>query len=476
MKNVLLISLFVISITLSCCKKSGPEPAPAKASNEQLAADSTFLFTKEIYLWNTQIPDYNSFNPRSLVKAGDPIATSDAVLKSIRSRYSSGLDKWSFAVSSAESDQIQTGRGEDWGFFVRSAVNPSNVVKWYITYVNTSSTAGQLGVRRGWYINKVNGNVVEYNNAGADILNNLLFGTTLTANIEFIKPDGSAQTLSLSKTVHTANAVMYTNVYNTTNGRKVGYLAYNQFFQGGYTKELKSVFENFTSQGINELIVDLRNNRGGSVATQDTLANLIAPSSATASVMYQYEFNQQLQSGNFPLLKRRFGWSNNAFSLQNNTERFIKLGSMNLSRVFFITTRNSASASELLINNLKPVIDVQIIGDTTDGKPVGYFPIDLSNNVSFYAVSFRTINGAGNADFYRGFFPAKLVDERRKLVDWGDPADQSLAQALYYINNGNYQAIAPNNALNTLQRSVYSQGALENKLNSKKFSGMFRDK
>ncbi len=475
MKNVLLISLCVISITLSCCKKSGPEPR-STASAEQLIADSTFLLTKEIYLWNTQIPDYNSFNPRSLVKAGDPIATSDEVLKSIRSKYSSGLDKWSFAVSSAESDQIQTGTGEDWGFFVRSALNPSNVVKWYITYVNRSSSAGVSGVRRGWYINKVNSTPVEYNNAGATILNNLLFGTVLTANIEFITPDGSAQTLNLTKTVHTANAVMYSRVYDTINVKKIGYLAYNQFFQGGYTKELKAVFNGFAALGVNELIIDLRNNRGGSVATQDTLANLIAPASATASVMYQYEFNQQLQGGNFPLLKQKYGWSSSSFSLQNNTQRFVKLGSMNLSRVFFITTRNSASASELLINNLKPVMDVQIIGDTTDGKPVGYFPIDLFKDVSFYAVSFRTINGAGNADFYQGFFPNKVVDERLKLVDWGDPADQSLAQALYYINNGSYQAVAPNNTLNTLQRSVYSQGALENKLNSKKFSGMFRDK
>ena len=95
---------------------------------------------------------------------------------------------------------------------------------------------------------------------------------------------------------------MYKNVF-IAGGHKTGYLVFNQFFGNPSRVELGEAFTFFQSQGITDLVVDLRYNPGGSTETQDTLANLIAPLAADNKKMYTYEFNQQLQQGNFPLLK-----------------------------------------------------------------------------------------------------------------------------------------------------------------------------
>src|SRR5690606_1589090 len=135
--------------------------------------------------------------------------------------------------------------------------------------------------------------------------------------------------------------------------KKVGYLVFNQFFGQPSRNELGVAFSYFQSNAIDELVVDLRYNPGGSVETQDTLANLIAPSAADDQVMYQYIFNSTLQNNQHQLIRKRLGYGN-IFQAANNSIRYEKAGTLNLPRVFFIVSGSSASASELLINNLKP--------------------------------------------------------------------------------------------------------------------------
>lgn len=452
--------------------------APPATTNEiDLVADSAYLYAKETYLWNTNTKTtwdsslleigYNKFNPRQYNSA-DVVATGQKVMAALKA-FSSNNDRFSFATTKEESDGIQTGETKDYGFFVKPAYINATDVKWFLTYVYAQSDAGLKGVKRGWIINKINGTPIVYDNASIALLNDLLFGSGTAATIEFLKHDGTPVSLTLNKTDFQANSVLYSNVI-TTNGKNVGYLVFNSFFGAPSRTELQQVFDNFQSKGINELIVDLRNNSGGSTETQDMLANIIAPAAANGKTMYSYEFNPLLQQDKFPLLKKKFRWANGSFTLANNTEKFQKIGTLNLSRVFFIGTNSTASASELLINNLKPVMNVQLIGDTTYGKPVGFFPIVLFNKVALYPISFRTINGAGNADYYHGFVPDRLANDGVNK-DWGDVTDPCLAAALYYINNNKYAVVN-----NTLPRSVMgsasTQKALQN-LNDQKFSGMF---
>ncbi len=256
-------------------------------------------------------------------------------------------------------------------------------------------------------------------------------------------------------------------------GHKVGYLVFNQFFGDPSRKELADAFSLFQAEGITDLVVDLRYNRGGSTETQDTLANLVAPLAADNKKMYTYQFNQQLQQGNFPLLKKKPGFGSVSFSEAVNTINYDKAGTLNLNRVFFIVTGSSASASELVINNLKPYMEVKLIGDTTYGKPVGFFPIDIFN-YSIYPISFRTINSAGNADYYSGFAPDKITSDGVNK-DWGDVTEPSLAAALNYIVTGAFGRAAENRTMQLRMEAQQSAKPVQRQLEAKKFTGMFRE-
>ncbi len=473
--------------TLNACKKKDATPsAPGvpntpttpTATEKDLLADSVYLYSKEVYLWHSVLPSYEQFNPRQY-EVSDEFTTAENVMDAIRGKES--LDRYSFVTTQAESSGLSTGDNTDWGFFVKAVAldyaYPLDSVHWFVSYVYKNSTAGTAGMQRGWYINKVNGTTINVDQAGADVLNNIFFDNTTSATFEFTKPDGSIATTNLSKTEFTANSVLFDTVYRTTDGsKKIGYFVFNQFFGAPSRAELANVFSYFQQQGINELIVDLRNNHGGVTETQDTLADLIAPQSANNQLMYQYLFNDSLQADKFPLLRRKYGFDLGSFTPQNNTVKYEKAGSVNLSRVFFIVTNSTASASELLINNLRPYMDVKLVGDTTYGKPVGFFPIDIYN-YSIYPISFKTVNSVGSADYYSGFAPDKLTPDGADK-NWGDLEEPSLVTALNYIITGSFGrrtgATDEQNRNRLLQQKQFAP--LSNKLSDKKFTGMFPER
>jgi hypothetical protein len=297
---------------------------------------------------------------------------------------------------------------------------PGSATEIRVIYVYANSSAGQKGVKRTWRVNKINGKAINRNiEADVNYINNIFFGNDQSAVFEFLKPDNTSETLTLSKTTYPLNTVLFSKIY-TGSSKKIGYFVFNEFSGTTSVNELVSTINNFQSQGVNEIVIDLRYNRGGFVSTQDTLANMLAPQSVGRGqkVMYTYKFNDKYSS-----------W--------NESTKFYKVGSLNLSRVFFIVSPSSASASELLINNLRPVMDVKLIGETrTYGKPVGFFPIPVYE-YNIFPVSFKTVNSNGEADFYQGF-PVNHHVADDLLHDFGDVNEAALSRAVNFINSGQY--------------------------------------
>jgi hypothetical protein len=120
---------------------------------------------------------------------------------------------------------------------------------------------------------------------------------------------------------------------------------------------------------------------------------------------------------------------------------FNKIGNLNLDRIVFITSRGTASASELVINSLDPFFEITLIGDNTYGKPVGSFPLSSytptlkNNNVELVPITFALANSKGKAEYFDGF-PADFLVGDTPQFNWGSEDDLRLLSALQFLENG----------------------------------------
>ncbi|HTM92301.1 MAG TPA: S41 family peptidase [Flavisolibacter sp.] len=361
-------------------------------------------------MWYNQIP--STFNAQTY---SDPNAIMEALRQySNEPGFSTPVDKWSFAMKQTEWNKLSSGISGDFGmsvfFFKESDLRVKSVER--------SSPAGLAGIHRGWRITKINGNT-NISTTNADFISNAVWNSP-NGSFTFQKPDGTTVDLSLQAATYQEHPVYLDSIY-TINSKKVGYFSFNSFL--GDTTELYNefsrVFNHFAAAGINDLVVDLRYNGGGYVTVQQKLANWLAPSSANAQLMMKEQFNDK-------------------YTEFNTTDNFQKLGALNLSRIYFIVSRSTASASELLINNLKPFMDVQLVGPSkTYGKPVGFFPMPVGDWYIF-PVSFRSTNKNGQGNYFDGMdLNSQVSDGLDK--DWGDITESCLQSALSNITTGVYK-------------------------------------
>ena len=221
-------------------------------------------------------------------------------------------------------------------------------------------------------------------------------------------------------------------VYNVGAG-KVGYMVYTSFL--GDVKTIKNrfatVFSNFASEGINDLIIDLRYNSGGYVELQNELSNYLVPASGGNGLMIKQRFNDKYSD------------------MMDTTINFSKKGNLELNRVFFITSKNSASASELLINSLQPYMETKLVGKPTHGKAVGYFNIGVGDWYIF-PVSFRSVNKDNVGNYFNGLPVEANVNDGLDR-NWGDVEEACLASALHYISTGSYSNISQRKQREDLQ-------------------------
>lgn len=317
-------------------------------------------------------------------------------------------------MKQTEWDNVSSGVSGDFGMNVFFMQEGDLRVK----SVERGSPAGNAGVRRGWRITKINGST-NITTSNASTISNAVWNSA-NGSFTFQKPDGSSVDVNLTSATYQEHPVYLDTVYSISS-KKIGYLSFNSFL--GDTTELYNefsrVFNKFASAGINDLIVDLRYNGGGYVSVQQKLADYLAPSSANGQLMMKEQFNDK-------------------YTQYNSTDYFKKLGSLNLSRIYFIVSHNTASASELLINNLKPFVNVQLVGPSkTYGKPVGFFPIPVGDWYIF-PVSFRSTNNQGQGNYFNGMdLNSQVADGLDK--DWGDINETCLKSALSNITTGSYR-------------------------------------
>ena len=463
-------------------------PIPIASSREELTKDSIFLYAKETYYWNDALPSYDVFKPRTFSTFKSEVDK----IKTFKIDPSTGkpIDKYSFLDDGSLSAELG-GTAGDYGFSANFNNGDRNDLRVRIVYPN--SPAGAQNVTRGDQIIKLNGNPNVNGNtqSNVDFLNNAIFGNNATVTMTLRKKNGTSVDVSINRGSYSLNPVLFDSTY-TVGARKVGYVVYSSFTTNSKDK-LVAVFAKFASAGISEVIVDLRYNGGGSVATAENLTNLIAPSSATGQIMYTTFWTKTMQDGKATILKNQkfmaegrdgvtrlysyFDYDYKPTEEAGNIERFKKLGTLgSLTRAYFIVSGSTASASELVINNLKPVMDVKLIGRKTYGKPVGFFALKI-DKLDLYIPQFETKNSKNEGGYYDGMVVDKDdFDDIGK--NFGDPTERLLANALNYAEKGSFLAVKPGADRISSVSPLVKQDveSINQELNSHDFKGMVENR
>jgi hypothetical protein len=329
--------------------------------------------------------------------------------------------------------------GMDFG--LTFAPNGTDVIG-FVKYVLPGSNAEINGVERGMIFNGIDGTLLTEANFNA-----LLSPSSYAINLaelsgsEVISLNTS---ISLTKIEFTENPV-FINETLVVNSSNVGYLMYNQF-TSNFDAQLNNAFGTFQANGVTDLVLDLRYNSGGSVASAIQLSSMIT-GQFTGEVFTTEQWNSKVQAAliqyeqenNVELLTNRF---------VNTLTSGAAINSLNLNRVYVLTTSNSASASELVINALNPYIDVIQIGTTTTGKyqasitlyDSADFGREGANPAHTYAIQplvLKEVNALGFTDYDDGLSPDPIFTLEENLANMGvlgDVNEPLLARAIQHIS------------------------------------------
>lgn len=441
----LFVAGFIVSVSACQQKSEDVTPQASATTNDNTTINDWILQNmQEVYYWNDKIPA----NP-------DKTLSPDLFFDSLLNKYDATTnptgDRFSWIEQdantlTAELSGQTTTTGMEFNLYLRSSGSTSVIAQ--VLYVLPGSPAATAGIKRGDIISKVNGQSITTSNY-SDLLfsgTNFTFGFATVSGSSLVDTD---KTISVTATTFQENPVFLDSVY-TVGSKKVGYLVYNQFVPGAngsdageYDAQVDAVFSNFKTQGVNELVLDLRYNPGGYTSSSANLASLIGKGISSSKLYFREEWNSSIT----PELQKAYGSS---FFIQNFLDKSQNIGA-NLSRVFVLTTDHTASASELIINGLRPYMTVTTIGTTTYGKNVGSITItDDTGKIKWgmQPIVFKSYNSAGTSDYSTGFTPNVEVNEPINLLPLGDTNEALLKAALSQISgstaNGRQAAIAGN--------------------------------
>lgn len=427
-KTSLLLLLGVFTFLLSCREKNVvPDGNPVDSEVNNWIYDNM----KTWYFWNDKLPGNPDFTPEPQSFFQSILYKYDATLRPDGDRFS-----W-LQVSADELKASLSGETTSPGleFRIIRYVSGADDVFGVVTYAIKGSPAEKAGFKRGDFFTHVNGQKLTVGNYYALLYTGsdpkLFTMGTLDADKKVVS---SAVTRTVAPTVIQANPVFFDTTYVKGNQR-VGYLVYHQFIPGPngsnsntYDQELEKVFANFKSKNVNELVVDFRYNRGGYVSSATQIASLIGKGTSDKDVFYYKEYNKTVT----PDLEKQYG--KNYFH-DNFLTKSQNVGT-NLNRVFFLTSTSTASASELVINGLKPFMNLFLIGGKTTGKNVGSITLsDKSKRIKWgiQPIVSRSSNSLRSSEYTAGFTPDVAKTEGTVLYPYGDPRDPLLGEALFQI-------------------------------------------
>lgn len=386
----------------------------------------------ETYLWFEDLPD---LNPNT---NGNPQDYFSRLISD--KRTASGSLKDNFHFYEPTEKQEAWNAGITYGYGLNLKINwdmPRSVT---VVYTDTGSPAANNGIKRGAKIIAVDGQSVATINSNT--LFDALYPTQINRVHEFEIQEAGANT---TRKVILESASLPTDSVSvakaiTHNGSKVGYIQFNTFIPDAQDQWVTAI-NALKNAGVSDLVVDMRYNGGGYIAVAAQVGYMIAGANTVNKVFYQDVANSKSP--------KETPWSFLDTGLYG-LNKSLTLPTLNLQRVYVLATKGTCSASELVINSLRGIgVSVYLIGDTTCGKPYGFFP-QPNCGTTYYTIQFKAINAKGFGEYSDGFIPSssdngldkvkgcKVVDDLTHEL--GDPNEALLSTALHLRATGSCPA------------------------------------
>lgn len=463
MKSTKLLNVaFLLSLTVfgwSCKDKEDTEPIVDQSSN--VAINNWILdVMDEVYYWldNLGTP---------IASDSDPEDYFDALLYTPTDRFSVIYPDYQELINNLSGITLEA--GYEFQLYLESQGSTNVIAE--ISYIKKGSPAESAGLVRGDIITKINGTQITTSNY-RDLLDEISSQHTITylslnptTLVYEVQPVMTLDAVQLSE-----NPNFLDSIY-TIEGQKIGYYMYNFFAPGDggtsttFDDQMDEIFAKFKAANINHLIIDFRYNGGGYVSSATNLASLIAPAVTSTDIFSKTKYNNLLMT-EIPELSD----VKTAFKVKTQNLGNILDGN----KVYILTSSRTASASELVINGLKPYMDVFIIGDVTYGKNVGSIPFEDEDNpenpYGLLPIVSQSFNSLDQSDYSDGFTPnISKLESSERLRPLGDVTEILLRTAIEQItgtpSSGRFETLDRKDIGSTLDQKIRSGIMIENKIN-----------
>lgn len=409
-----------------------PTPTPTPTATCSLLDRQNWAFStlQEWYLFPNLLP--SNLNPAPYNTVSDYI---DALTATARAQ---NKDRYFTYLTSISAENAYYNSGSSAGFGVRLAFDTSGT-RLFIIEAFENAPALNAGIDRGaeiLAIGTTSSNLQTVSSlvasGGSTAVNDALGPSTAgTTRYLQVRDASGTRTVAVTKADYSIDPVSsrYGAKIITDNGRQVGYVNLRTFINTA-DPELRAAFANFKAQGITNVIVDLRYNGGGLVSVAETLANLLGANRAPTDVIDYLTYRPEKASNN----------TVTNFAVQSQ--------SIAPTRIAFIGSSGTASASELVINAFWPYLHANsaLIGTNTYGKPVGQVAIDRTAcDDRLRVIAFAVENASHQGTYYNGL--SQYAEASCQATDdighqLGDPAESTTRQALNYLAGQSCTAIA----------------------------------
>ena len=432
-------------------------------------------WSNDTYLWYDELPDINPSSVENNIDYFNLMKT-NGLTPTGKFKDPPGYH-YTIPTEQHMSDiagQPTYGYGMELMFF-----NPPESRRVFVIFNQPNTQASINMVNRGTEILSVNGELV----AGGDqtLILRALNPTSLGVSNQFQVRDWGASSIrnvNMQSQEVSQNHVMRRSLFNVQNSldtqtSRVGYLLFTDHSVHS-EGELFEDFTWFTTQNVDELVLDLRYNRGGYSYIASQVGYMIAGELSLGRVFQREIFNDKHPTFD-PITGRLIagrGFLSYTYGNPSVTglPQNAPLPTLDLPRVFVLAGMNTCSSSELIINGLRGIgVDVILVGGRTCGKPYGGYYTD-NCGTTYYTIQIKSANEVGFGDYSDGFTPTQDLDSGESaikgcLVDdflgkkLGDRDENLLGAALYYVENGN----CPNKATNALQKMESPEGLRDGK-------------